>query len=299
MDILTRVSAVLRSAIMSASGIRAKRAARVIFGAAVVVLAYLTITGPRVAVPPGKAPVHFRLNTPALPTLQAPVLPGLRSALSLTNVHAQAGCSDESLSTAWAGYSYNSSGQSIVYYSFNGTGSVTAGEYWSSNGTGTTSNGGYSGSYTLDGTCTGTMSISTGGTFDIVLTENGTELDVIPTNSGSQFMEILKPLWDGGNCTNATLSGYFGGYSQNDTSEDIDEYDFNGAGSLTGSWYGPGGNGSGTGTYNPGACVAGTMSLSTGGTFYMMVVQNGALPEVDMIATNKGSSFWEILKAMQ
>lgn len=303
MEGVRNTTAALCSAITSTSRRVAKWTVRIIVGAAIVFVAYLLLPSPRITLPPSKAPTQSRLKSSALRALEAPVLPGLKSALSLPKVHAQTICSDSSLSGYWSGYSYNSSGQNVNNYQFDGQGNITFGDYVSTNGSGNNGGGSFTGTYTLSGNCIGTMSITTGGSFDIVLTLNGAELDVIPTNSGSQFMEILKPTWNNQCSSDAALSGYYGGYSQNTTSESVDEYYFNGAGSLNGNWYGSGGSGSFSGTYTlQSQCIGGTsyMNLSTGGAFWLVLVQNGtAGPEVDMIAANKGSSFWEILKPMQ
>ncbi|HMD83521.1 MAG TPA: hypothetical protein VKO18_02330 [Terriglobia bacterium] len=297
---LFHVMAALSSATMSLGAKTVKRVAPVVVGAAIVLAAYLTLTG---LMPPAlrsKAQVHPGLKSPALLGLNGPLLPGLRSALSLPKVHAQ-GCGNGNgtLYGYYEGYSFSSTGQSVNLYYFNGAGGISSGYYESSNSGGVSGEqSGISGTYSVGLLCTGTMSISTGGTFDLVVVSNGAqpEVDLVPTNSGSQFMEILKPWAANGNCTDETIAGNWGGYSLNSTSESIDKYSFNGSGGVTGTYAGASGSGNFTGTYS---CPNGTMSISTPGTFAFMVVENGSEMEIDMISTNKGSSFWEILKPLE
>lgn len=157
------LSRAVRIAKYSLLKIRTGRVARVLIGAAVVVGLYLVLAGLSSLGSPRTVSGRLDRGTAPLSGLKTLTAPRLGPLLSLPDVHAQSLCSDSTLNGWYGGYSFSSTGQPVVAYYFEGNGSLDGGTYESSNSSGVSGGGTFTGTYSMSGNCTGTMSISTGG----------------------------------------------------------------------------------------------------------------------------------------
>ncbi len=235
---LSHVLTVLSSATMSLGTKTVKRVAPVVIGAAIVFAAYLTLTGLKPPALRSKAQVQPGLKSPALLGLKVPMLPDLRSVLSLPKVHAQPGCSISTLNGNYSGYAWGSASgtlsNSVSLWNFNGAGSATL-SWWAMNG-GSYSSGTNTYSYTVNSpTCEGTLynGSTTYDTFTIA--NNGGEIFLMSTVKGWNLVNVAKLRTEGCSLANDTFSGFSWGSSSGIQNNSVNIYDFSNSGTVTGT----------------------------------------------------------------